>query len=616
MDPTPDAISPPPSWRRSLAAGLQELGYGAPAENAARRALVAGAWLGLVCGFLEAAQHWIFRSYPLILTIHKVSVQIFWVAPALNMLLCLVLACGCILLGKVLRRWPAPFLAVLACTAVGVFGQLTLVKKIHYAGAGMAALGVAVCVTRALSSQPGGWRFFERTLPALLLLTALIAVGVPLADRLRERAEVAALPPPASGTPNVLVIVMDTARADHLSLHGYARATTPNLDRWAQRGTVFDNAWSTTSWTLPAHASMLTGRPSYEHGTDRGTRLDARYPVLGEFLAGRGYRTAAFSGNDIWVSPEYGFGRGFQRFRVYNTWSLAARTVYGRKIYSFCTERLQLQHLPVRRNAATVNAELLHWLDENPGRPFFALLNYFDAHDPYWPLSEYEAKFAGQDPPGLVPGQELYKRAINQYDALLTYLDDQMELLFSELARRGLAENTIIVLTSDHGESLGNHGEPQHGKTLYQEVMRVHLVVVGPGRVAVARRVDAPVSLSSVPATIAGLLGWGKESPFPGPSFAPFLQPAAAAEPPGGEAVLGELKAIGGVVSMKSLVNREWQFIWNADGKEELFRLKDDPNQLANLAETPEGRAAVLEFREKLRAIFPALPLPTAQAPR
>ncbi|MCL4524484.1 MAG: sulfatase [Acidobacteria bacterium] len=615
MDATSYTNTPPPSWRRSLAASLQELGYGAPAEDAAKHALVAGAWLGLVFGFLEAAQHWIFRPYPNLLTIHKVSAQIFWVAPALNMLICLVLACSCILVGKVLRRWPASFLAVMLCAAFGVFGLLTLVKKIHNAGAALAALGVAVALARTLNARPAGWRFFARTLPALLLLMALIGFGVPLFDRYRERAEVAALPPPPSGAPNVLVIVMDTARADHLSLHGYARPTTPKLDRWAQRGTVFDNAWSTSSWTHPAHASLLTGRPAYEHGADRGTRLDARYPVLGEFFVSHGYRTAAFSANDIWISPEYGFGRGFQRFRVYNIWSLAARTVYGRKIYSFLTERLHKYDLPVRRNAAVVNKDVLQWLDENSGRPFFALINYFDAHDPYWPTPEYAAKFAGQDPPGFVPGAERYKRAINNYDGLLAYLDDQIDALFSELARRGLAENTIVVLTSDHGESLGNHGEPQHGKNLYQEVMRVHLVVVGRGRVAAARRVDAPVSLSNIPATLAELLGWEKDSPFPGPSFASFLQPQAPAEMPPDETVLGELKAIGGAVTMKSLVNREWQYIWNAKGgREELYRLQEDPKELTDLAQTPEGRAAVLEFREKLRAIFPALPIQSAQA--
>ncbi len=612
MDTVPDTLTLLDKFERSLAVAFQDMGYGAPADSAAKHALLAGAWLGLVAGYLEAAQHWYFRSNPDILTIHKVSVQIFWVAPAVNLLLGLVLASACIVVGKVLRRWPAHFLAVMACAAVGVFGQLTLAKKIHYAGAGMAALGAAVASARALYRSPAGWRFLARTLPVLLVLTALIAAGVPLADRFRERAEVAALPP-APKAPNVLLIVLDTARADHLSLYGYPRATTPKMDRWAQRGTVFDSAWSTTSWTLPAHASMLTGRPIYEHGTDRSTRMDGRFPVLGEFFVAHGYRTAAFAGNDIWISPEYGFGRGFQRFRVYNPWSLAARTVYGRKVYSFCTEQLQLRHLPVRRSAAIINAELLHWLDENPGRPFFALLNYFDAHDPYWPQPEYSQKFAGQDPPNLVPGQEPHKRMNNQYDALLAYLDDQIDLLFSELARRGLAENTIIVLTSDHGESLGNHGLLQHGSSLYQEVQRVHLVIVAPGRVSAARRVHAPVSIQSIPATLAGLLGWEKDSPFPGPSFAHYLQPGVLDETPGGETVLGELKFIGGSLAMKSLVNRDWQYIWTAKGgKEELFRLKDDPKQLTNLADSPEGRAAVLEFRAKLRAIFPALPLPVA----
>ncbi len=599
---------------RGLAAALQELGYGAPSDGAAKHALVAAAWLGLVSGYLEAAQHWFFRSNPDLLTTSKVSVQIFWVAPVVSLLLSLVLAFVCLLLGKILRRWPAQYLSVLVCAAVAVFGLLTLVKKIHNAGAAMAALGVAVTSARSLYRRPAGWRFFARTLPALLALTALIAVGVPLADRYRERAEVAALPLAPPRSPNVLVIVLDTARADHLSLYGYPRVTTPRIDRWAQGGAVFDSAWSTTSWTLPAHASLLTGRPIHEHLTDRGTRLDARYPVLGEFFAAHGYRTAAFAANDIWISPEYGFGRGFQRFRVYNPWSLASRTAYGRKIYSFCTERLLLHHLPVRRDASAINTELLHWLDENPGRPFFALLNYFDVHDPYWPLPEYFKKFDGQDPPGLLTSQVNYRNAINLYDALLSYVDDQMDLLFSELARRGLADNTIIVFTSDHGESLGNHGQPQHGSSLYQEVQRVHLVIVAPGRVA-ARRVAAPVSIQNIPATLAAMLGWEKDSPFPGPPFARYLQPVAAEEPPSAETVLGELKIIGGALAYKSLVNRDWQYIWTAkSGKEELFRLRDDPNELKNLAESPEGRAAVLEFREKLRAIFPALPIPAAQA--
>jgi len=135
--------------------------------------------------------------------------------------------------------------------------------------------------------------------------------------------------------------------------------------------------------------------------------------------------------------------------------------------------------------------------------------------------------------------------------------------------------------------------------------------------VAAARRVDAPVSIQSIPATLAGLLGWEKDSPFPGPSFAQYLQPSTSEQTPGNETVLGELKFIGGSLATKSLANREWQYIWTAkDGKEELFRLKDDPKQLTSLVDSPEGRAAVLEFREKLRAIFPALPVSSAQTPR
>jgi arylsulfatase A-like enzyme len=591
---------------------LQELGYGAHPDRDSWRAVAAGAWLGLASGFLEAAQHWWFRFNPGFLTIQKVSGQIFWVAPTLNLLLGLVVAFACIVLTRVARFWSASSLAVILCVAAGVFGQLTLIRKVQNAAAIIAAVGAAVFAVRLLTSRPARWIFIERTLPALLVLTLFIAVGERVVDRVGERSDVRALSAsPGSRTPNVLVIVLDTARADHFSFDGYARATTPKIDRWAQGGTVFRNAWSTTSWTLPAHASLLTGRDNYEHGADRGTRLDGRFPTLGEFFAGRGYRTAAFVANSLWINPEYGFGRGFHRFRVYNTWILAARTVYGRKINASLNDGLGLRHLPVRRDAATINAELLHWLDESPPRPFFALLNYFDLHDPYDPLPAYEAAFAGHDPPDRVAGQEHFKTAINRYDALLSYLDDQLDLLFSEFARRGLTNNTIVILTADHGESLGNHHEPQHGKTLYQEVTRIPLVVAGPKDLIAARRVDEAVGLRSIPATIAQILGSERESPFPGPSFAPSLKPGASNDPAGSHMILGELKAIGGADVAKSLVKGEWQYIWTAkDAREELFHLRDDPKQLTNLAAAPEGLPLLSEFREKMAALFPRLPIP------
>jgi arylsulfatase A-like enzyme len=427
---------------------------------------------------------------------------------------------------------------------------------------------------------------------------------VPAWDAWFERRAIGQLGAPPAEAPNVLVIVMDTVRADHLSLDGYARRTTPHIDAWAAEGVVFDNAWSSTSWTLPSHASLLTGLPAYRHGADRGGRLDNRFPVLPEVLARHGYVTGAFIANTIWLNPQYGFDRGFHRFRVHTAYGDASRTVWGRKLYSTLVEERGRHAWTVRKSAAHVNADLLEWVDGNPERPFFALLNYFDVHDPYQPPPPHDTQFSGPSP-DTREEKRPYRRSINLYDGLIAYVDAQIGHLRQELERRGLARNTVVVITADHGESLGDHNEPQHGRNLHRPVLRVPMVVIAPGLGPGGQHIRTAVGIEQIPATVVELLRLQQGSPFPGDPMTRWLDGAAA---DGAAPVLGELKQVGGALAAKSLIGSRWQYIWNApDSREELYDLGRDPRETENLIDVAEMSATRLDFRKRLHAIFPDL---------
>ncbi len=558
---------------------------------------------------MEALQHWAFRWNPEVLTIRKVPPEgVLWVAPLVYLGIFLLVAVVCWVVSPLIRRWPAHLLLLYACVFLAAYGQLTLTGKVHRVGALVFSVGAAVAVGRAMKNRPGAWTVLARAAPFLCAIITLPWGGATLTAIARERSTLAALPPARAGAPSVLLIVLDTVRADHLSLHGYPRATTPKLDQWARRGAVLDNAWSVTSWTLPSHASMLTGLPTHVHGagTNKGRGLGPDHPMLSEFLRDRGYRTAGFAGNTLFLIPEYGLTRGFTRWRALTPWGVAERTSYGRKLFRVLTDRFGFRHLPDRRMAPHINAEMLAWLDATPGRPFFALLNYMDAHTPFWPPPPYDKKFT--DPAPTKPVAHKGRRLnVSDYDNLLAYLDDHLAALFGELEKRGLLSNTLVLVTSDHGESLGDHDQYAHGQRLYRELCRVPLIAVGP-QVVPGGRSQFTVSQEQIPATVADLLGHS-DSPFPGPSFAAILRrsPAAAVEE---KPILLELQRIDGAVAAKSWVHGPWHYIWTAKGgTEELYHMEDDPGELNNLAGLPRHQPRLEAFRERLRGRFPDLPI-------
>ncbi len=568
-------------------------------------------WLALLFGLLEGLEYAWFRYHPVILMTLKVDLSILWITPIVYFICFALLLLGGWVVQLIYRRFPLGDFVVLGSVWMGVYGFATLAKKIHYAGAAVFALGIAVCAVRWMRGRPGLWLTMRRWAAAPVAAVALLALAVQGAEMWRERAAVAALPAAAPGAPNVLFIVLDTVRADHMSAAGYERPTTPFIAELGQRGVTFDRAWSTTSWTFPAHASMFTGRPAYEHRADRDRYFDDKYPVLAEALSSRGYLTGAFSGNFGFVLRECGFARGFSHFSAYTPYLVASRTAWGRKAYSQMMYEYGFTGYDARYRADAINRDLLRWLEKRDGRPFFAFVNYFDAHDPYWLPAGFKNPYAGQTPPAMLPIQKEYQADINTYDALVNLIDRNLRTLFGELEQRGLLSNTIVVITADHGESLGEHDKAQHGDTLYREESQVHLLVIAPGKMPAGARSSAAVSVQQIPATIADLAG-AKDSPLPGVSLRRSFELGDQQAPD--DVVLAELQWRGAIPAMKSLISKDWQFIWNIKAKTaELYHLPADPRQLQNVVEAPENRELVQRRVEQLRAIFPDLGLPAGQ---
>ena len=353
----------------------------------------------------------------------------------------------------------------------------------------------------------------------------------------------AGLPAPPLNAHNVLLVVWDTVRASNLSLYGHPRNTTPNLARSAQKGVRYNLALAPAPWTFPSHSSFFTGHWPFQLISQWKYTLDAPVPTLAEHLSSQGYLTAGFSANTLNCTYESRLDRGFTHFEDYplSPRSFLTRTVAG----SWLVENIIVRgdyyeskwiRYTIPRRATSITASFLQWLDHRQrDRPFFAYLNYFDAHEPYIPPPGYAGRF-GITPrsprdyqflldygtPGWksVPNRDI-ALARDCYDDCIAFLDDQLGQLLDELSGQGLLDNTLVIITSDHGESFGDHGLYLHGTSLYLDEIGVPLVILSPDAPA-NRVVNEPVSLRDLPATVLDRLGLSAGSPFPGQSLAAY----------------------------------------------------------------------------------------------
>ena len=282
-----------------------------------------------------------------------------------------------------------------------------------------------------------------------------------------------AAPPPAGPPPSVVLVTIDTLRADRVGAFGGPAGLTPNFDRLAAAGASFQAAWSAAPLTLPAHASVMTGLWPPHHGLrDNGMgALPAGVPTLAQALAGGGRRTAAFVGAFV-LDHRFGLDRGFA------TYDDEIAKAPGRP-----------SGLEAERPGREVVDRALAWLAAGDASPFFLWVHLYDPHAPYEPPEPFRSRYAGRP-----------------YDGEVAEADAELGRLLAALDRRTGAAGTVIAVAADHGEALGDHGEPTHGLLLYEPTLRVPLAVRAPG-IAPGTRVAAPVSLADLGPTLAGLAG-------------------------------------------------------------------------------------------------------------
>jgi arylsulfatase A-like enzyme len=612
------------------------------------------AWCGAVAGLLEVlailARQRFFGPKQLL----NMSRHFLWLVPLTDLLILLVIgAIGSLLMlaRPATGRWAVT-------RFLGAFTLLPPLLAAFTQVYGLAWLLVSLGVsTRLVAILERHGSAFRRAVlassPILALILAILAAFPWAADRVdrwRDRGR----PIPASA-PNILLIVMDTVAADHLDLYGYERLTSPAIDELARRGSRFDGAVAACSWTLPSHASFFTGRWPHELSVGWRTPLDAREPTVAEFLRARGYATSGFVANLAYCADDSGLGRGFAVYRDYifrelSPFRMAAmikRSLEGfQAIGESLGDALDLAWLRAavtrvrerfesdRKEASEVNREFLDWLSQRPQpeRPFFAFLNYFDAHSPYQlsprrahrfgvkPTEERDFRLIQDwwtvDKSRLTP--EEFAFVFNAYDDCVASLDEQIGRLFDELGRRKALERTWVILLSDHGESFGEHpGVFLHGSSLYRTETHVPLVVVPPPGTPIRPVVGETVSLRDLAATIADLAGAGADSPFPGESLARVWRPSSGPAVPGatGDAALAELipnetlDPNGPDPSRRpwplaALTDGGWSYIRREQGPhEELYDLHDDPREQHDRAGSDAQAPRLDRLRQTLRRL-------------
>jgi arylsulfatase A-like enzyme len=543
---------------------------------------VIAAWAATIFGLMEGCVLIICRAYPAILAPYKMSNDALWVAPLVDLFTFALVAVGLLLLVTPAQRRLGSSLVPIVIYGcfffLGIFAVIWVSRTIHLVSAAVLSLGLTVVFCRRLSpiqSQVTAYLRQRLVWIPVLLISAML--GVSEYERVREFWLYRSLPQAAAGTVNVLVIVMDTVRYDSFT-HPAGQSLTPRLDQITAKGVSFENAWSTTSWSLPSQASILTGRYPYEHGADwPRLQLDEKYPTLGEMFSKRGYVTGAFSGNASWITPEY-LGRGFLRFDVYLLEDLLRRTAYGRPIGRLFWE-VGFHSAGRGKKAPQVNAEFLKFLANYPDRPFFAYLCYMDVNQAF---HHRQLNRAFWEP---IPSVH---EVINAYNQALKTLDQQIGDLLTELARRNILEKTLLIVTSDHGESFGSqdiedHDPSGHGTSLYPEQTRVPLFVVYSDKLPAARKVKVTVSLRHIAKTITQILNI-TDSPFAGqalPVASESMEALENCEPH----VLATLNYDN--QDLQSVICHHWQYINNRqhpENGEELYDLAADPLAKKNLA--------------------------------
>jgi arylsulfatase A-like enzyme len=617
------------AWSRSKAIPARHArSYPLPSQI-----LLLGLGFGILTGLAETMESFLESYFLRHMTVF--NMDMLWMTPLADALIFLAVAGLLALIAQLYPRRITLFISILIFSALSIWSLLLMVRSLHPAAGLVLAAGLGVQIARVVSNQQA--RFValrnamgrrirpqgntESAIPEsaprasdnttlftrrqfLVVAGASLAgltIGVRGGKALSEANTLANLPLTSSTLPNVLLIVLDTVRAQNLGLYGYARATSPNLERWAKQGVVFDWALSNAPWTLPSHSSFFTGKFPHQLSANWTSPLDGTYPTLAEMLSKRGYETAGFVANLVYASAEHGLARGFSRYEDYPI-SLG-QFLFGSTLAQRASDQPIVRRLTGfddildRKSARDIRSSFQSWLDaRDTKRPFFAFLNFYDAHEPYlapMPFAEmfgprpknrnFEYMGAEVERPAkwtMTPAES--QAELDQYDATLAYLDYELGVLHQQLAARNLLDNTLVIITSDHGEQFGEHGLFSHGNSLYVQSLHVPLMISFPGRVPSAQRIAHPVSLRDLPATVLEFAQSDQARAF-GNSLTRLWSPSRASVVPEAPLLAEVTQGFGenwypnAKGDMRSLLFGMQHFIQNGDGKLQVYDLARDP---------------------------------------
>ncbi len=455
--------------------------------------------------------------------------------------------------------------------------------------------------------------------------------------------------------PNIVLVVLDTQRVDRLGCYGYPRPTTPRLDAFAADALVFDNCLSAAIWTLPSHASIFTGLFPGEHGaTHAHGWLDDEFETMAELLGRAGYETIALT-NNAWIGPTSNLSQGFSRV-IFPKLLHGPR---GNTVHQFLDKVLYPGGYVGRwlgavtsedEGAKFTNQLLARWLDERDcGRPFFLFVNYLEPHYPYRPHLPHRQLFVKPEaidasyqhvwPPRQTVAFSLLKQQIytpaqlkllnDTYDGETRMLDDYVGEMLQVLAERIPLNESLVIITSDHGENLGDHHMMSHSWCVYDSLAHVPLIIRYPRRLAAGRRKDLVQTVDLLPTVMDAVCGRpiATKSTF-GQSLLPpqgGKQPSSVAATsraapapttgPAGRAVVVELMTTGSVgldmaqgmdirfniapfVGMLRAIRQgPWKYILSPDGREELYHVASDPGELNNQIDRHRPTAKLLRER-------------------
>jgi len=437
----------------------------------------------------------------------------------------------------------------------------------------------------------------------------------------------------AKDRPNIVFIVIDTLRADHLSCYGYPLRTSATMDQMAKEGSLFQKAVAPGGWTLPTHASMFSGLFVSRHGANsEGFQLDQGIMTLAEYLSRAGYYSAGFC-NNAWVSMANGFDQGFQSyFEMWKTFSYR----YSAKdllcdIIQKHHHRKNFKKLVLKdRDAAVTNRVLLEWIEKNyrKKQPLFLFINYMDVHAPYEPPQTISYPFLPEPllnhdyrlhPAYFHFNYETYDaqtiKNINLlYDGGIYYVDHQLGRLFDRLFSRLPLDDTLVIITSDHGENLSEHQMLGHEMTLYNTVINVPLIIRYPKHFKKGAVITTPVQTVDLFPTIVDLLDPENEDVLSGMQGRSLLRSGALDERPfliseyfnpepwlkiwkkgAPDVDPGRIMAYNRRI--RSIERGDYKYIWYSDGTAKLYNLREDPLEEQNIIEAFPGIASEMKTR-------------------